>query len=224
MNLYFLVEGKRTEMKILPKWLAHLIPNYTRVNNAYDAIDHHYFLTSGYGYPSIFDYIEGAIDEINDSNKYDYFIICIDADEVEIEERRQEILDYINEKQLSLKFCNLKIIVQNRCIETWLLGNRKIYPRHPENKTFIQYASFYNVSENDPELMGIFPKFRNHASFHEKYLKEMLQERNKNIRYTKEHPGVVTDPAYLEELINRCEDTNAHLASFKTFIDLIKKL
>lgn len=27
MNIYFLVEGKRTEMKVYPKWLSILIPN-----------------------------------------------------------------------------------------------------------------------------------------------------------------------------------------------------
>lgn len=221
MNLYFLVEGKRTEMRILPEWLKHFLPHYSRIKNPYDASHNNYYLISGYGYPSILEYIEDAITEINEIDRFDYFFICIDADEFSIEERKEEVVDWITNQKLHLQFCELKIIVQNRCIETWLLGNTKVYPRQPDNPIFIKYAGFYNVAQNDPELMGVYEGFRNHASFHESYLKLMLLERN--IRYSKQHPRGVTDVSYLEELVQRCK-TNLHLASFRIFVDIIEKI
>ena len=33
MNLYFLVEGRRTESKVYPRWLSYLLPEYRQVNN-----------------------------------------------------------------------------------------------------------------------------------------------------------------------------------------------
>jgi hypothetical protein len=47
MNLYFLVEGKRTEKKVYPAWLAHLLPELQRVQN-YDQVNqNNYYLFSG---------------------------------------------------------------------------------------------------------------------------------------------------------------------------------
>lgn len=33
MNIYFLVEGKRTERKVYPAWLAYLLPELQQVNS-----------------------------------------------------------------------------------------------------------------------------------------------------------------------------------------------
>lgn len=38
MNLYFLVEGKRTERKVYPAWLAYLLPELKQVKN-YDEVE-----------------------------------------------------------------------------------------------------------------------------------------------------------------------------------------
>lgn len=37
MNIYFLVEGKRTERKVYPAWLAYLLPELQRVQS-YDEV------------------------------------------------------------------------------------------------------------------------------------------------------------------------------------------
>ncbi len=53
MNLYFLVEGKRSERRLYPAWLATLLPEHRRVENVQDAAINNYYLISGEGYPSI---------------------------------------------------------------------------------------------------------------------------------------------------------------------------
>ena len=53
MNLYFLVEGKRTENKVYPAWLKHLLPELQQVKN-FDEVDkNNFYLFSANGYPSI---------------------------------------------------------------------------------------------------------------------------------------------------------------------------
>ncbi len=189
MNLYFLVEGK-TESKLYPKWLKHLIPELSRIYAPGDADKNNDFLISGGGFPHLlYRRLPDSIDDVNGSANYDYLVLCLDADEQSVTERLEEVNQFVHNEGLTLNNCELKIIVQNRCIETWLLGNRIVYPRQPVTPEFIEYAKFYNVSINDPELMGIAPNFDTHAQFHLDYLKAMLLERN--IRYTKNHPREV---------------------------------
>jgi len=44
MNVYFIVEGRRTEKKVYPAWLGHLIPELRRVNWAFEADNNNYYL------------------------------------------------------------------------------------------------------------------------------------------------------------------------------------
>jgi len=95
----------------------------------------------------------------------------------------------------------LVLIIQNRCLETWFLGNRKIYSSQPQSKSLLDYSRYYDISVNCPELMGNYEKFNTYAQFHEAYLKELF--RAKNINYSKKNPGEVLKPYYLEELLTR---------------------
>jgi hypothetical protein len=188
MNIYFLVEGEKTEEKVYPLWIAYLIPKLTRVDRFYKVQNNNYYLHNSGGQPSIYTHIENATKDINYTEKYDYFVICLDADELSVEERINEINDLIGRKNIKLK-AELVVIVQNRCIETWFLGNRKVYTRNPQNHPFVEYTQFYNVCENDPELLGKYQGFNTVSQFHIKYLKEMFKE--KNISYSKTNPIII---------------------------------
>ncbi len=222
MNIYFLVEGK-TERRIYPKWLSHLLPDFTRIENAYDAAKQNFYLFYGGGFPSLlYNHLKNAIEEINDIDKYNYLVICLDADEFSVEERRNEVFQFIEKQKLTLNnFTELVVIVQNRCIETWFLGNASILKTNTEKEDLKNFISFYNVAENDPEQMPSHRNFRNHASFHEAYLKEILQERN--IAYSKAFPKAVDEKYYLDKLINRFSTTQ-HISSFGDFLDFCKKI
>lgn len=227
MNLYFLVEGRSTEKKVYPKFIEYFFEGkLTRVKQFDEAVKNNYFLLSGNGYPRIFtDILKNSIQDINSTNNYDYIFLCIDADEHSITDRQQELdyyLEEFNKEGIALnKKCKFELIVQNRCIETWFLGNKKIYKTNPSSKTLLNYQRFYNVKENDPELMPIYKDFDNHAIFHFSYLKEILLERS--IRYTKNYPRDVAENHYLERLIERGKNDN-HILSFMNFYNICKEI
>lgn len=222
MNLYFLVEGK-TEAKVYPAWLSHLLPTLTRVKS-YDAVErNNYFLISAQGYPSIiYDSLPSAIEEIRDNGKYNYLVLYLDADEDTISERQDEIHECIREKKLELGNTELVIIVQNRCIETWFLGNRKVFLRHPQTQPLLDYTRYYDVSDNDPEKMGKYKGFATHAQFHHAYLKAIFRARK--IRYTKRNPGDVLKEEYLEQLQKRIRDKLGQLPTLGHFLQLCDKI
>lgn len=228
MNIFFLVEGNSTEKKVYPKFIEYFFEGKLMRVREFDKITtNNYFLLSGNGYPSIFtEILRNAILDINAIRNYQYLVLTVDADETSILERQQELLFYLNkfktEEGIVLhENCQIKLIVQNRCLETWFLGNKKVYKNNPSGQRFLEYQKFYNVQTSDPELMPVYPDFDTHASFHLDYLKEMLKERN--IRYTKNYPRDVAEKHYLEQLVRRGKE-DEHLESFMDFFDWCVKV
>jgi hypothetical protein len=224
MNIYFLVEGKRTEMKVYPKWLSHLIPELQR-STTFDAVTkNNYFIFSGNGFPSLLDnHLRNCIIDINNVGNYDYFVVCLDADEQNISDCKQEILDFMAEENISLNTkTEFKIIVQNKCLETWFLANPKIFKKNPSREFLRECIEFYNVKRDDPELMGKLSDFEGSTSvFHSIYLQELLAE--KNVAYSKKNPQSVTEGYFLRELILRNKKTN-HIQSFQQFIQFCEQI
>ncbi len=223
MNLYFLVEGTQSERKVYPAWLAHILPELQRVQSCDDVNEKNYYLISGEGYPSlIYDFIPRAIAEINSNGKYSYFVVCLDAEENTVAELTTEIDNFLNEQKLKLNNAELVLIFQNRCLESWLLGNRKIYSRNPQNKPLLDYTRYYDVSVNCPENMGRYQDFNTHAQFHGAYLRALFEA--KNITYSKKRPGDVLKPFYLEQLLGRSQVQPEQLTTFRQFIDFCNKI
>jgi len=226
MNIYFLVEGQSSEPEVYPAWISYLVPELIRVDN-FDEVDrNNYYLFSSYGIPSVENDIINAVNDINSLGKYRYFVICIDADAATVSQREAKILNLMKKEQIALADrTSLKIIVQNHCIETWFLGNRRVYTRNPQrNHHFIEYARFYNVSQNDPELMEKSEGFKGSISnFHFAYLKAMFNERG-NMTYSKSNSKEVQRSTYLEELKSRVKDEPSHLNTFGNFFEFCHKI
>ncbi|QLE59203.1 hypothetical protein [Nostoc sp. TCL26-01] len=223
MNIYFLVEGNSTEKKIYPKWLEYLIPNLIRVQYHDEVQNNNYYLISGGGYPNIlYDGLENAVDKILETPKYDYLVICVDADEESVEERRQNISQLIKNKEIHLGKTKVEIILQNRCIETWLLGNKRIFnSKQPLELPLSSYVNYYDVSQKNPEEMGNY-KMRNHADFHYEYLREVF--RAKNTTYSKKNPNDAKEKYYFEELQKRVKDQSEDLKTFQFFLEFCEKI
>ncbi|MEG4009989.1 hypothetical protein QUA41_28905 [Microcoleus sp. Pol11C1] len=217
MNLYFLVEGTQSERKVYPAWLAYLLPELQRVDNCDDVTQKNYYLISGEGYPSLYNYIPPAIEEINSNGKYSYFVVCLDAEENTISELETEIDEFLIQQKLKLNNAELVLIFQNRCLESWLLGNRKIYSKNPQDKALLDYTRYYDVSVNCPENMGRYQEFNTHAQFHGAYLRALFEA--KNITYSKKRPGDVLKPFYLEQLLSRIQVHPEQLTTFRQFIN-----
>ncbi len=223
MNLYIIVEGRRTEKKVYPHWLTQLIPELIPVNWAYQVTNKNYYLFNGNGFPALLhNHLKNSIEEVNELDKFNYLVLILDVDESTVDGRITEVNEFLTKNNLELNAdTELVIIPQNRCIESWFLGNPKVFKQNPQSSELVKYVQFYNVKENDPELMGVYPEFNTHSQFHADYCTEFLRERN--IRYSKNRPNGVVNKDYLENLILRNEETN-HLNSFKYFIDFCEKV
>ena len=46
MNLYFLVEGRRTEKKVYPKWLSVLLPQINEVKFPHEITQNNFYIFS----------------------------------------------------------------------------------------------------------------------------------------------------------------------------------
>lgn len=176
-------------------------------------------MLSGRGYPSILKHIENSIKDFEKYDNIDYLIISVDCDEDTPNKRllavESAIDKFIDKKERG----KILIILQNRCIETWLLGNKNIFVRNPQDNDLKKYISHYNVHENDPEQMKIYGDFKTTSQFHIDYLKKLLHE--KNIHYSKHNPSDTAEAYYLEQLIKRVKETG-DLESFKHFLETIE--
>lgn len=223
MNVYLLLEGRRTEPIVYPEWLSYLIPNLKQVSEFDRVVENNYYLFSSNGYPTILNDIVNAVNDINDVNKYDYFVVCIDSDEMTLEETENLIIRKLEDNNIVLKNTELKVIVQNRCFETWFLGNRKVYKRNPITDEFKKCAEFYNVCDNDPEEMQKPYNYgKSISQYHSYYLRHMFMERG--ISHSKRYPGIVQNREYLNELKKRITDYPEHLKSFAKFINFCEEI
>ncbi len=222
MNLYIIVEGE-TELQIYPKWLSYTLPQLSQVEDYREVNENNYYIFSCGGIASMYNHIVNAIRDINAVEKYTYFIIVVDSEEISVERRKEKLLEFIKEESVQLvDSCELKFIVQHRCMETWFLGNRKVYKRNPQGEKFKAYSTFYNVEKDDPELMEKYEGFKLTTHFHQSYLREMLKEYN--IRYTKSRPKEVVEVTYFDEMRKRVENEPTHLNSFSNFLSIIEEI
>jgi hypothetical protein len=223
MNAYFLVEGRRCERKLYPSWLYALAPHLTRVNKPQEATRHYYYLLSAEGYPSILrTHLANAIRDVEKAKVYNYLVVVLDAEETNVGERLREVATAVDDSSIKLNSAELRVIIQNRCIETWLLGNRRILTRQPESQELREYLAHYDVGARDPEKMSPPADFNTHAQFHSAYLRAVFRERN--LSYSKSRPGHAGDQAYLEELMRRVSDCPTHLATLRDFLGFVSML
>lgn len=222
MNLYFILEGEKTEMILYPKWINFILPHFIHAPLISNVNNNSYYLFSGAGIPSIYNHTVNAIKDINDNPIFNRLIVCLDGEEIGVEERINELKNYIQASGVSLvESCQLDIVIQNICIETWFLGNRKVVKKIPEGQLLREFINHFNVTSEDPEIMDKMDSFRNKAHFHYAYFREILKEHN--LVYRKSQPKIVMDKAYFEELEKRVNETE-HLSSFKSFITLLYEI
>lgn len=224
MNYYFLLEDEKSFIKVLPNWLKYMGFMNTRVADIQSVTENCYVMQSGQGVTQLITKVlYQTMDTIREnSGKIDELIIILDSEEYDAEYRKQEVTkkinDYIEEKGIELDF-KYKILVCNHCFETWLLGNRELFPEiSPEEKDdFWQYYNHYNVKEDDPEEMKPSQDINETiASYHFHYLHEMC--RYNKVRYSKKKPEYMATEEYFKKIVERIE-TTPHLKSFLEFYE-----
>ncbi len=222
MNIYVVAEGK-TERYVYKKWFEHFLPNYKLVSMPEQATDNCYYIISGIGYPNIKKEVTNAIKTMKELGTYQQLLVIVDSDGEPFHDKYTEFKTLADEHILAS--IDFDIIVQNICIETWFLGNVKAVPAQPTDSEACSHISFYNVRENDPELMKKPENFiGSFANYHYQYLKCLLK--HNNISYSKTIPNSVYELHYYRQLQNRIA-TTGHINSFsqvETFFNKINQL
>lgn len=223
MNLYFLVEGDRTEKKLYRYWIRHALPHLSEVNLASDLTGNRFYIISGGGYPSYVDRIRASLLDLKDHPAVDHFFICIDSEEWSYAEKLAEITKELARAERETRVRDgsphfrSHVIVQHCCAETWFLGHRRMMTRNPTSPDLLRFQRFFDVGAADPEGMGCLPGYVTRASFHLAYLKAMLVEKSPRLHYTKRKPGEVVESHYFDALRERC--AAGDLASLRVLLD-----
>lgn len=222
MNIYFLLEDSKSAFYVWSEWLREMLPNFTQAFQLNDIKDYQYCIESGYGYPAIKKYFIDSLKLIQTKKiKLDYFVLVYDSDDrndIEIENEKTELKKLFNAAKISAKF---EIIVMKKCFETWLIGNRNVYPYNNDN--FHKYEQFYNASILNPEDMG-YPinESSSVGNYHYRYFQEMLKcSVHKN--YSKKRPGYAYNRFFLDGMIDRIS-TSEDLKSFREFVNIVEQV
>jgi len=218
MNFYVLVEGKSTEKMLLRAWLKFVFPSLSEVQSLDSVMADNYFILSGKGYPQYLDRIPEALQDIARHGNIDHFIVWIDSEENSYDQKVLEIQQLIEGREY---FGRKHIIVANCCVETWLIANKKMLKKVPASQVLRSFKRFYDVSRQDPEVMGNHPEYNTKAQFHYEYLREMHFD--KGLSYTKNHPGTAQEKHYFDALVSRLATTN-HIPSFRSMLDCFKAM
>ncbi|NEQ71522.1 MAG: hypothetical protein F6K21_39790 [Symploca sp. SIO2D2] len=93
--------------------------------------------------------------------------------------------------------------------------------RQPQEEPLSSYAKYYDISQDDPELMGDYDR-SNHAKFHGSYLKEVFKA--KNTSYSKTKPRDAQEKKYLDQLLKRIDEKPEHLQTFQSFVQFCEMI
>lgn len=160
--------------------------------------------------------IEDAIQDTNLYPAFDRLVVAVDSEEMTKEEKYTEIRGFVSCKPC---LAEIRIIVQHFCFETWGLGNRKVIRTNPNSQRLREYKKIFDVRLKDPELLPPKPdEGLNRAQFAEKYLRVALNDKYRNLTYTKSNPRPLAHAKYFAQLKKRVEDTN-HIAGFADLLD-----
>lgn len=229
MNVYFLVEGD-AEAKVYPKWIDYFLESQIARCEVYtDVVENNYILVNGGGrkiWNSDRSPIKSAIAEINNNPVFSYLVIVVDADYKTIGDRKIDIETRMGEDSLP-ENCELKIIIQNRCFETWFCGHidNFLIAKTSTNKNVRSYVDAYNMELLDPEMMTL-PTL-SHLSigkYHFNFLHHMLMPIT-SVKYSKSNADTILDIPYLERLVRRRRvETPTHLETFDEVLMLFDTL
>ncbi|MFP2928190.1 hypothetical protein ACLESO_23930 [Pyxidicoccus sp. 3LG] len=221
MKLYLLVEGEQTEKRLFRAWLRHSFPQLTEVFQPADLTTDSFFLLAGMGYPSYLQRIPQALEDAAQHGASHLFV-CIDAEDRSYEERRSEVAGILEMAAATLQRRGLQflghihVIVADCCVESWLLGHRRLVPRQPTSGELLRFKQFYDVSVEDPERMECPPGSMTRALYHHEYLRAVFRHHGQT--YLKNNPGIAKEGNYLAALRDRCLIRSAqppHLQSFR---------
>lgn len=212
-------------MALYPAWLSIAIPHIRRAKilKEVTASGESYFIFSGMGMPHLLDKaLPRSIEDVEANRSFSDLVIVVDSEGENVDCLRGEIelrfREYSTQRNI-----RLTVIVQDLCIESWLLGNKKMYSSGNQCPVLLNYRDFYDCKILDPEQMRSRPKNYPEGSvadFHYDYLRRIFREKKET--YSKSRPGNANEEHYFEQLVSRSK--LGDLKSFNTFLMWLKSV
>ena len=221
MNVYVVVEGRVVEKVVYTSWIPQINEELQPATYFDEVASNNFYIVSGNGYPAYLEIISNALEDVHNDSKFDRLVICVDSEEMSLVEKQDEICRHVASirSERDYRHVDCRVVIQHFCFETWALGNRTIGSRNPKNETLRRYRRIHNVITHDPEDLPALPEEAlTRSQFAEKYLRLMLNDKNKNLTYSKNNPRVVAHPKYFAQLCRRLNETQ-HIRSFQAFVD-----
>lgn len=218
-GVYMVVEGEQTEKRLYRAWLQLAFPNWRQVSRVEDVVQSAFFIVASKGYPDYKERIRQACADIRDGlGQVHHFFACVDAEECTYTDRFAEI-----QREIDLpEHVRAHVIVQDCCIETWLLGNRRFISPNTNDAKLAAYLQHYNFREHDPEQMPSHQDFSTRSRFHLAYLRQaFIAKGAASFTYSKRNPGHAAEETYWRALVQRHTDTG-HLFSFGKFCESLR--
>lgn len=215
MNIYVVVEGSVSEKKVYSSWIPLINSSYNVIGDIREVSTNSVYIVGGYGYPGYFEIIDNGIKDVNEHEAFNRLVISVDSENMSYEEKRSEIEEYLEGKSIRVEH---NLIIQHFCFETWALGNKKIVARNPKSELIRKYIAIHNVLSEDPELLpDLKSENLTRVNFAYKYLKAILNEKHRNLSYSKRNPKVIQHEKYFQQLRDRYNYTD-HIKSFGDFL------
>lgn len=224
MNVYIVVEGEIGEKKVYEKWIPFVNGSLTYSPTINNVTANNFYIAIGGGYPNLFEIIEDGIEDVSNlyaggHRLFDRFVVVIDSEDCTLKDKNKEITDFVDEIVIKKKtYLDYRVIVQHFCLETWALGNRRIFSNNIGLPDLARYKSIFNVAKEDPELLPALPgEELNRSQFANKYLTRLLNNKHRNHSYSKSNPGALLHEKYFEQIKLRHNETK-HISSFDSFL------
>ena len=226
MNIYLVVEGKKSEDKVYPAWVKFINPalEFTRTLDAVKS--NAVYIFSGEGYPAYLNIIKDAAkdmalitDKTTGQSLFHRLVVAIDAEEMTTSDKVSEIMGCICAVTGGAHDFDCKVIVHDFCLETWFLANDRLYKNAKQSMTS-QFRSHYDVATLDPEglFLPLDSRCRTRAQYAFRYLKASISDRWSKQVYSKRNPGAVLHEKYFKAVKKRYDETG-HIQSIRMLFD-----
>ena len=225
MNIYVVVEGEVGEKKLYENWIPYVNENLTYAPIIDSVTENNFYIVKAGGYPNIFNITEKAIEDvisIQDNNGlalFDRLVVVVDSEDDSLQQRMTKVNNHINSviQKLGINV-NYKVVIQHFCLETWGLANKKLMANNIKNPDLAKYIKIFNVFQNDPEnLPELMSEDMNRAQFADKYLRLLLNNKFRNLSYSKNNPEALLHNHYYTEVCKR-HNNDHYISSFSTFL------
>lgn len=216
MNIHIVAEGQVGEKALYRHWVPLVNPQLTYVNHITETLKNNFSIVIGGGYPHYLDIIDASIMDVNCMDTIDRLVIAVDSEEMSYDDKYKEIQQHV--LRVSCR-AEIKIVIQHFCMETWALGNRAIINPQTQSTKLRSYLKSYDVRFKDPEMLTPGQnEDMNRAQYAERYLKYALNDKYKQLSYSKHNPQALLHFKYFQRVKQRLNDTQ-HIKSFQSFLE-----